>query len=78
MIASHCAMTIDRYSNFTKSGGEAYLFSQSQVAVPVEEYKAAVIVSAIALTHPSQHSESFLFMLHGFAAVVLRSFSVNI
>ena len=55
MIASYCAMTIDRYSNFTKSGGEAYLFSQSQVAVPVEEYKAAVIVSAIALTRPSQH-----------------------
>ena len=60
MTVSQCDMTIDRYSNFTKSGGEAYLFSQSQVAVPVEEYKAAVIVSAIALTHPSQHSENFL------------------
>ena len=58
-----------RYSNFTKSGGEAYLFAQAQVPVPVEEYKAAVTVSDVStsadsaclvnLWSPQQRSASY-------------------
>ena len=51
-----CVCVPSRFSQFTKAGGDAYLFDMSPIKVPDTERKLVIMVGSLGLNHPSKHS----------------------